>query len=82
MINVDIYVLSLDEVMDFQLDENIQIAKLIAEICEMLINKMKQRAVISTSEFLLCLPEKEQILSFHKKLKDYGVKNGDRLLLV
>ena len=82
MIIVDIYVLALDEVIDFQLDANVQVSRMIKEITEMLGRRMREKIHRPASEFLLCIPEREEIIPYHATLAEYGVKNGSRLLLV
>ena len=82
MINVDIYVPSLDEVLDFQLDETVSTSLIIREIQEILCKRMKETIESEDSQFMLCLPEQERVLSFHLSLQENGVINGNRLLLV
>lgn len=82
MINVDIYVPSLDEILDFQLDENVRISQLLNEISEMLCKKTKENLNEKPSDFILCVPGNERILPSNMTFGECGIKNGCRLLLV
>lgn len=82
MINVDIYVLSMDEVMDFQLDENVQVSQLIREIGQVLCKRTRERLDKSATKFLLCIPARERIIPNELTLAQCGVTNGERLILV
>lgn len=82
MILVDIYIPSLDQTYDFQVDENVSVENLIVEVSEMIGRKTKSGKKITAEKFLLCSMEKEQILKKTASLQSYGIKNGSRLMLV
>lgn len=82
MILVDIYIPSLDKTYDFQVDEEVSIESLTLEISEMIANETKSGKGIGEEEFMLCTMEREQILKKNFTLKECGIKNGSRLLLV
>ncbi len=82
MINVDVYVLSMDEVMDFQLDEDVQVSQIIREISQILCKRTRERMEKSSTKFLLCIPGSERIIPHELTLAQCGVKNGEHLLLV
>lgn len=82
MILVDIYIPSLDKTYDFQVDEEVSIENLTVEIAEMIANETKSGKETVNQSFMLCSVEQEQILKKYATLKECGIKNGSRLLLV
>lgn len=82
MINVDVYVPSMDEVLDFDLDENANISQILNEMTEILLKCAREEPGRHLDGFLLCIPKEERVLPAHLTLKLCGVKNGDRLMLV
>lgn len=82
MILVDIYIPSLDKTYDFQVDEEVSIENLTLEISEMIANETKSGNGTGGAEFMLCTMENEKILKKSFTLKECGIKNGSRLLLV
>ncbi|MCI5934783.1 MAG: EsaB/YukD family protein [Lachnospiraceae bacterium] len=82
MINVDVYVPSIDEVLDFQLDECVPVTQIINEMTEVLSRRMRQEQQEIQGSFLLALPGERRILPGNLSLQKCGVENGNRLLLV
>lgn len=82
MVNVDVYVPSLDEVLDFELDESVPVSQLLSEMTEILAKRAKEDADVGRKGFLLCIPQERRTLPAHLTLQMCGVKNGDRLMLV
>ena len=82
MILVDIYIPSLDKTYDFQVDEEVSIENLTMEITEMIANETKSGKEAIHESFMLCAMEQKQILKKYATLKECGIKNGSRLLLV
>ena len=82
MILVDVYVPSLDETFDFQLDENTPIRQITDEIGEMLGKKVRVPVQPDRQRFMLCSYDSGSILSGEHTLRKCGIRNGSRLLLV
>lgn len=82
MVNVDVYVPSLDETPDFKLDENAPVSQLLDEMTEILAKRAKEDAGADLKGFLLCIPREKRVLPAHLTLQQCGVKNGDRLMLI
>lgn len=82
MVVVDVEVPSVEQVYDFALDENAQIALVIEEIAEMI--SQKEHCVLNGSrdELLLCTYIGKAVLDRHATLKESGIVTGSRLLLV
>lgn len=82
MIIVDVYVPSLDRTYNFNLDEDAKINVLIEEISELICKKehstldgRKERFIMGAFNRGIC---------FHPDyaLREYSIKNGDKLILV
>ncbi|MCD7884782.1 MAG: EsaB/YukD family protein [Lachnospiraceae bacterium] len=82
MILTDIYIPSMDQSFDFQLDETVPVSSLIIEIAEMIGNKVKSGKQYRAEDFLLCSMDQEVILKKTETLASCGIKNGSRLMLV
>lgn len=82
MILVDIYVPSVNNVYDFQMDENVKVGMIIEEISEMIEQKEHCSIVGNRNELMLCLKKTNQILSGDRTLSEYGVETGDSMILV
>ena len=82
MILVDIYIPSLDKNYDFQVDEKVSIKSLILEITDMIENETKSEKNREPEKFMLCSMDQKKILEKYYTLKDCGMKNGSRLMLV
>lgn len=82
MILVDIYIPSLDKSYDFQVDENVSVENLTMEISEMIGNETKSEKFDENEDFMLCSLDQNKVLKKYNTLKDCGMKNGSRLMLV
>lgn len=82
MILVDIYVPSVENTYDFQLDENTPISTIIEEIGELIEQKEHCAIVGEMEKLLLCTRKDEKILSKGQTLDGCGIKTGDSLILV
>lgn len=81
MILVDIYVPAIDRKYDFRLDEDTYVAGLLDEIGAMMLpGGAASQAKID--EMLLCDYEKKRILPLNRTLKQSGIGNGSRLVLL
>ncbi|MCC8164075.1 MAG: EsaB/YukD family protein [Lachnospiraceae bacterium] len=76
MILVDIYVPANGRQYDFRLDENAYTATIVDEIGKLL------SPTGDVSDLLLCDYEAGQILPFDRTLKQLGIGNGKKLVLV
>ncbi|MCD8347698.1 MAG: EsaB/YukD family protein [Lachnospiraceae bacterium] len=82
MIMVDVYVPSYDKTYDMGLDENLTISLLLEEISNVICQKEMAKIKGMPDELCLCSFAKEEIFSPERCLRDYGITNGCRLLLV
>ena len=82
MILVDIFVPSVDKTYDFQLNEEIEIHTVLEEISEMIGQKEHSRITGRVDQLLLRNYRTGSILSTNITLKEAGIVNGDKLLLV
>lgn len=82
MILVDIYIPSVDRNYDFQVDENVSVKNLIMEISEMIGNETGSGRISDVENFMLCSLDQNKILKRYSTLRDCGMKNGSRLMLV
>lgn len=82
MILVDVYVPALDKTYDFQLDENVRIDELTAEIAEMLLRERRLGENKNVDEFILCSMDNQVILNDETTLSENGITNGGKLMLV
>jgi len=82
LINVDIYVPSLDRVYNFNLDENSKVSVLIEEISELIYKKEHSSLEGEISRFLMGSIDKKTNFSPSYTLKEYSVKTGDKLILL
>ena len=80
MIMVDIRILSIDRVYDFNLDEDTIIGILIEEVTEMVLQK--EKIFISGKTEELCICSNECILPKEFTLRECGVRTGDLLFMV
>lgn len=81
MIEIDVVVPSLNMTYDFLLDENTSVENIIEEVTEVICQNEHIELDERTS-FDLCCPLKKQIFDHSAQLSDYGIKNGDTLMLV
>lgn len=82
MVLVDIYVPSVNNVYDFQLDEQTKIKTLIEEVVEMIEQKEQCKVAGNAEDFMLCLQKIRSILPYDKTLTECDVQTGSSLLLV
>lgn len=82
MILVDIYVPSVGNVYDFQLDEEEKIGAIVEEIGELIGQKEHCQIVGDMGKLMLCSREDKQILSKNMTLAASGIKNGSSLILL
>lgn len=81
MILVDIYVPAVNKMYDFRLDENVYVAGILDEIGAMLLpGCAASREKIE--DMLLCDYEGKRILPLNRTLKQSGIGNGCRLVLL
>lgn len=81
MILVDIYVPAVNRNYDFRLDENAYTANILDEIGEMMMQG-DSSASSKTADMLLCDYEGKRILPLNRTLKQCGIGNGCRLVLL
>ena len=82
MINVDIYIASMDQNMEFRLDEDVKIRTIILEIMNVMESLLKISVESDTASFCLCSQRLELILNRELTLSESGIRNGDHLILV
>ena len=83
MILVDVYVPSLDQTYDFQLDETGTVRQITRVLAELLCRKSGSRAdEEGTGRFVLCSSEPGRILPPDLTLAACGIDSGSRLFIV
>ena len=82
MILVDVYVPSVSKYYAFRLDEKVKIGIIIAELTELICQKEQCGFVGNKEELVLCTYNANSIMSRDLSLKDYGIKDGGRMILV
>jgi len=82
MILTDVYVPSVSKHYAFQLDEKVKIGILIEELAELICQKEQCRFVGKKTELVLCIYKSNAIMSKDMTLRDYGIADGGRLILV
>lgn len=82
MILTDIYIPSIDEVFDFELDEQAQVKQIIKEIIEMIAKRTKSALNGHEDNYFLYDMTKGTALREDATLSVCGVVNGDRLMLI
>lgn len=82
MILVDIYVPTVGNTYDFQLDENEKISTIVEEIGELINQKEHCTLVGEISNLMLCSMDNKSILPGNLTLYQLGIKTGNSLLLV
>lgn len=82
MILVDIFVPSVNNVYDFQLDENTPVGTIIEEISELIEQKERCNMVGDIEQLMLCLQKDKKILPKNKTLKECRVQTGNSMILV
>lgn len=82
MILVDIYVPSIGQDFDFELDDMAKISGIIEEVASMIGQKVQCEVKGEVSELLLCEMQTGAILPRNRTLAQCHVSSGNRLLLV
>ncbi|MBR1629548.1 MAG: glutamyl-tRNA amidotransferase [Lachnospiraceae bacterium] len=82
MVLVDIFVPSVNQSYDFQLNETIPVGTVIEEIAEMVGQKEHCEIVGNVGELVLCDMSTSAVLNNDRSLQDEGVFTGKRLILV
>lgn len=82
MILVDIYIPSLDETLDFRIDETAKVTNVVQEISEMMCKKYKTELNDKSEKFFLCSMEQGIVLNGDSTLEENGIVNGCRLYMV
>lgn len=82
MILVDIYVPSMNQTYDFSLNENAEIALLLEEISGMICQKEQCEILGSSKELLLLSKTRKKILNPQMTLSQYGISQGEQLMIV
>ncbi len=82
MILVDIYVPSVGNTYDFQVDETAKVQTLVEEIAEMVGQKEHCSIVGDLESLMLCTYQTKQILPKNITLSEANITTGQRLLLL
>lgn len=82
MILVDVFVPSVNNVYDFQLDEDVRIGLLVEEIGEMICQKEHCCLADGIEKLLLCSLDNREILSKNMTLTECGIRTGGKLMLL
>lgn len=82
MILVDVYVPSVSKYYAFRLDEKVRIGIIIAELTELICQKEQCGFAGNKEELVLCTYEANALMSRDMSLKDYGIRDGGKLILV
>lgn len=82
MINVDVFVPSMDRLYNFNLDEDSKISVLIEEISELIC--IKENSSLDGRKEHFVMGSIDEQLNFNPQycLREYSVKNGEKLILV
>lgn len=81
MILVDVQVLQLGTVYDFELDEDKKTDELLSDIVALICKKEKKKP-LEEAKYYLYAVNRECILTGALSLREQGVGNGERLVLV
>ena len=82
MILVDIYVPSVDDKFDFEIDENTLSKKVIEELSGIISKKMKSTSPNQGVRFDLYDIKRKVHVDNNKTLFECGIRDGDQLMLV
>lgn len=82
MILVDVFVPSINNHYEFQLDETVKIELIIEEIAEMICQKEHCNLLGNKDELYLCAYQSESILQRQTTLEQNRVEDGSRLILI
>ena len=81
MIVVDVYVPALDRVYNFNLDEDSRISVLIEEISDLICRKERSSLDGEKDKFIMGSLDARINFNPDCSLREYSVKNGDKLIL-
>lgn len=82
MINVDVYVPSVDKTYNFNLDEEVAIHCLLEELTELICKKEGSQQGPSRQQLVMGSMDRGINFCTEDCLRQYSVKNGDTLILV
>lgn len=82
MIFIEVYVPAYDRSYEMQAEEQIPVGRLLREMAALISQREKSSFSGNPEELCLCSMEYEQLLSPEYNLKEYGIGNGSRLLIV
>lgn len=82
MINVDIFIPSMDRTYNFNLDEESKIRFLIDEIAELICKKEHVLFAGEKENFLMGSLDRKMYFNSKYSLKEYSIKNGDTLIFI
>ncbi len=81
MILVDVQIPAMDRVYDFELDEELT-AKVAMQDIQMLVSKLEKVSERGKEDSYLYSLRQDSILKREETLKQQGVRDGDRLILI
>ncbi len=82
MITVDVYIPAMDRVYNFNLDEDSKIRVLIEEISELICKKEHSSLEGEKERFVMGSMDRKINFRTDSSLREYSVKNGEKLILV
>ena len=82
MILVDIYIPVINDIYDFELNENVPVRETIDVLSDIISKKMKNPLGERPDAFVLYSLEQKRALERHLTLYQNGVKDGNRLMLI
>ncbi|WP_455713944.1 hypothetical protein [Anaerosporobacter sp.] len=82
MIQMDLYVPSLNKKYNFNLNETALIGTIMDELTEMICQKEQCTLCGEVSELMLISIDKKEVLQRQQTLEQYGIMTGSRLMLV
>lgn len=82
MILVEVIVPSINKKLNFRLDENAYIADVAAEIGEILVVRASEKNTSIIDDLMLCDCERNVVLRLNHTLKQSGIGNGSKLMIL
>lgn len=82
MILTDVYVPSVSKHYAFRLDEKAKISVVMAELIELICQKEQCEFSAGKEKFVLCTYQSKAIMSSERTLREYGITDGGKLILV
>lgn len=82
MIQMDLYVPSLNKKYNFDLNETALIGTIMDELTEMICQKEQCALCGEASELMLISIDRREVLQRQQTLEQYGIMTGSRLMLV